>query len=261
MKLRPLILASVAVCIVVILLYRGWLDPIRDITLKTTGPVARISADIVIGAAGTVRSFFRIGTLSRTVRNLEEENASLYARISQLSGLHEENQDLREELELLPRETFALLSADVIGRSIDAMHEVLFINRGTSDGIQPDMPVIAHEGAVVGKIHEVTSSTASIILITDPSSRVAARIQESNDAQGVVRGMRGLDVVMESVPRTAEVSAGSFIVTTGEDGIYPPDLFIGTVRSIDTAELEIFQTIQVAPKTNFYRLRVVSVIL
>lgn len=257
---RPVLGVLLLLGVTTAVFWLGVADQMESVILRVSGPVVARTAEVTWGLGGVVKSFLRLTTLSRSVRVLEEEQARLVSELSRLTGVQEENARLRKELALLPRQQFRLVSADVIGRNTDGVAEALTINRGTRDGIEAGLPVIVHDGLVVGRIHAAAAFSATVILLTDPRFLASAE-SPATQAEGLVRGARGLDIVMDTVPRTAVLNAGDRIVTTGTDGVFPPQLLVGTVQSVDAPGNEIFQTARLLPPVDLRRLRQVSVIL
>ena len=247
------------IALLVLLLRSGVTAGVQSLLVRALAPVTVTVASVSESLLGSVRSFFRIGTLSRAVRILEEENARLQSSVARLQSLEEENAHLREQLQLLPRTRYTLVSADVVGRSTDGVSEVLIINRGTKDGIDSGMPVIVSDGIVVGRVHAAHTQTAFIALLTDPSFRIGGETLGTH-AEGLVHGVRGIEIVMDTIPRTSTVRVGDRVVTTGTDGVFPPHLLVGTVRSVNAPGNEIFQSVRIAPAVSPRQFRVVSVI-
>lgn len=248
------------VLVLVTVLRRGWLRPLDSALLRGMGPLVQRVTTFVQESGGVVLSFARLGKLGRTVRVLEEENARLQSLLARNEGVEEENARLRAELRLLPRTRFHLLTAEVISRSTDGVLDAFVINRGTHNGVTVGRPVIVSDGIVVGVVRAADALTSIVVLLTDPSVRLTAETQGTY-AEGLVHGSRGLDIIMDTIPRTATIALGDRVVTTGTDGQFPPNLLVGTIRSVNAASTEIFQAAQVAPLTDLRRLRVVSVIL
>ena len=258
-KKRPFILIILIAMVLFFVFGRGWITPFESIVLRVFSPIATGSAQIVQSVQGYVFSFLRVGTLSRAVRILENKNAKDEAIISRFSGVEIENKVLREQLRLLPKDKYKILSADVVGHSTDGARDTPIINRGNSDGIKEDMPVIVNDGVVVGKIFRADAMTSILMLLTDADFRLAAAVQGTK-AQGLVRGEKGLDVSMDGIPRGEEIKIGERVVTTGVDGLFPADLLVGKIRSIEAPQNEIFQTAKVTPVLDIRQLYIVSVI-
>src|ERR1041385_1044684 len=119
-----------------------------------------------------------------------------------LRGVRQENRDLKMEIERLKLEQVRMsedaeqarrlqnllafkeqfvsktVPAQVIGGSGSEQSRSVFIDKGSNDGIQPDMAVITADG-VVGEGLHVYGSTSQVLLINDRSSGVGAILENS----------------------------------------------------------------------------------
>lgn len=109
----------------------------------------------------------------RLDRAREQEDARQARRIQALLGFKEQWID-------------ATVAAQVIGTSGSETSRVLYLDKGTKDGIRADMPVITPDG-VVGKVLTVYGETSQVLLINDPTSGVGATLVTSR-LQGIVKG-------------------------------------------------------------------------
>lgn len=208
---------------------------------------------------GRVFSLVRVSALSERLRELETEVARLEGNRARLESVEQENAELRSALRLLPFDRFTLVSADVVGPATDDVTSALRINRGTADGVVEGDPVIAADGVVVGRVAIAHARSATIDLVTGGRVRVTVRTLGTG-AEGIVRGVRGLDVIVESVLRTKELRPQDRLVTTGTDGIFPPHLLVGTITSVAAPENAIYQNGSVETPFDLHRLRIVAVI-
>lgn len=222
-------------------------------------PVETVIGTVSRGVSETAVSLTRIGTLARRVRELETEIARLEGEVGRQASVEQENGDLRRALDLLPASPYQLVAAEVVGVTTDGVSTSLRLNKGTRQGVALNDPVIAPGGSVIGRVRDVQWGDALVELPTENTFRIAARAL-STGAEGVVRGVRGLEVILEGVPRTQELRVGDQLVTTGLDGTFPPHLLIGTVESIKTVENAIFQEARVRLPISPRGVRMVAVV-
>lgn len=191
-------------------------------------------------------------------RRLEEEVGRLRLKNERLEGQAAEAIRLAKLLGFRKANAAVpMVAAEVIGANADANSETIFINRGARDGLRPNMAVVTPDG-VVGKIFEVFSHTAQVLLITDKESGVGALLANTR-AHGVVKGSGNPLLRMDYVTNSEKVLPGEKILTSGEDRIFPKDLPIGTVAWAKRGSL--FQTIRVDPAAHLDRLEEVLVLL
>jgi rod shape-determining protein MreC len=147
--------------------------------------------------------------------------------------------------------------AQVIGGSGSEQSRSVFIDKGSKDGVQPDMAVITADG-IVGKVLRTYGSTSQILLINDQSSGVGA-ILETSRLQGVLRGTTIGEVTLERVMSDETVAPGEVVRTSGGDAIFPKGLPIGTVSKVNRTP-ESFLSILVKPSVNLSKLEEVLVV-
>lgn len=259
MRRRAIVRTALVVGILLVVVRAGWLAAGAGVGQAiTNGPIVLLgrTGESIAGAA---RSFLRVGSLAAHVRELEEQLARREAEQTRRAALLRENEELREQLGLLPRARFHLVVADVVGPTSDGVTGAFRINRGVEDGIQPGAPVIAADGVVVGRIAKAHARSALVDPLTGGRMRLTAR-SVTTGAEGIVRGLRGLDVIVEGVPRTQELRVGDRLVTSGTDGVFPPHLLVGTIKSVRADANAVFQEGSIQLPLDLVRLRVVAVL-
>ena len=200
-----------------------------------------------------------------SLQGIEEENRRLRQDIEWLRG---QNNRLREEAAATQRLTALLqfkeqalptmVAAQVIGRDATNRYRSIILNKGDSDGIQPDMGVITPAG-VVGRVVKTTSVTSVVLLITDPNNAIAGLIQRTRD-EGIVEGTPQGRVKLKYIPLLSGVQDGDRIVTSGLVGGFPRGLAIGTITGIEKEEGALFQNAELAPEVDLSRVEEVLVI-
>lgn len=159
--------------------------------------------------------------------------------------------------------------ARVIARSPSSWYQTFQINKGSSDGVRVDQPVVNGAG-LVGKVKSVSDGNASVMLLTDPEFGVSAQTLESAEpgSVGPAVGAPG-DLRFELVPNAKEVRRGDKIITAGTStssrvsdlrSLYPRGILIGTVSRVETGEGELDRVIHVQPAADLHNLDIVEVL-
>jgi rod shape-determining protein MreC len=144
------------------------------------------------------------------------------------------------------------VTARVIGRSPTVWYSTVTIDKGSSDGVHVDDPVVAALG-LAGKVTQTTPNTAQVTLITDADSAVTARVTPSG-ATGVVEPDVGNpnDLQLDYLERGAQIAEGQMVVTagfsTGDLGsIFPPGIPIGKITKATVEEQQAYQRVHLEP--------------
>jgi rod shape-determining protein MreC len=157
------------------------------------------------------------------------------------------------------------VAARVITRSPTLWYSTVSINKGTSDGVRVNQPVINGDG-LVGTVTSATGNAAIVTLITDHTSGVSAVVNESGVA-GVIQPAVGNpnDLLLEYIRRGDRITTGQTVVTAGStsrryESLFPPGVPIGTVTKVDNQEVDVYQRVHVKPFAQLRRLDVVQVL-
>ena len=221
------------------------------------------------GFANDVRS---IATTIAEIDQLRQENAALKAENETLQALSRSAQELRRENELLTGLLqlrnglqYQTRAVTVIARESSEARRAIVIDRGANDGIKVGQIVITSGGALAGRVVDVGSNFAHVVLMSDSTSTVIGQLL-SSAATGKVIGQLGGALVMQDVDAGAAVTIGEEVFTAGIElggGIrspYPKGLLIGRVVDVKRDPNEVVQTVFLEPAAPLDRLEYLLVI-
>lgn len=264
---RLLLFAFLALSIVVITLdFRqdvgGPLDRAKDISSAIVAPIQRGLTAVVEPVGNFFSSLTELSSLRAGNAELRNELEVMEQRVTDAEAILSENERL-VALHGLDESypTMERLSARVIGRPPANYKWAITIDKGSDDGIRPDMAVIDPDG-LVGKVIRVQSDVSTVLLLIDPQAGAKARIDDEPLA-GAIRGNGASEALsLVDIDTDAEVSVGDEVVTSGYDnGIFPPNIPIGTISSVESQEAALEQDIDVDPYVDFGTLDFVQVII
>lgn len=246
--------------VLVVLNQAGLLMPYKSLLLiPITALQSFVSGQFTAVRAASAGSADDPAALQARVDELE-------ARIAELEGQLVDYQELQAEYRVLGAlldyarraPEYRYETANVIGHDESPFLQFIILDKGLSDGLAADMPVVT-EGGLIGQIVEVTATASKVLLITDPTSAINARIQAPR-AEGVVVGTLTGDLRMQFIPLDAEVKAGDVVLTSGIGGGFPPDVLIGQVASVRRRTQDIFQEAELQSQNDFSAIEVVLVL-
>jgi len=235
-------------------------NPVRDTFSQMVAPVQFVLTRVSAPIGQAIDGVIHLGNLQRQNDALTRENVELRNQILLLQEAARENEALRTQLNYKSAvPSFQLLSAEVIGLDPTNLLQYLIIDRGADDGVHQGMPVLVAEG-LVGRIGEVSKTSAKVMLITDVSSSVSALIQRSR-ATGLVQGYPGGQLRMRYIPQGDTVEVGDVVFTSGLGGNLPKRLVIGQVARVLKSDVEMFQEADIIAAVNLRDLESVMVLL
>src|SRR5215213_1541702 len=198
---------------------------------------------------------------------LEAERDTLRRQVAELQVAKGENDELRD-LVNYGRDgglaAYKPVTARVYSRSFSSWYETIEINKGASDGVEVNQPVVNGKG-MVGKVKTVSDGNAVVMLLSDSDFGVSALAAEADQPGSIlpVAGSPG-ELLLDLVPEAKEVRKGDRIVTAGTvssrlPSPFPQGLLIGTVKRVE-GEGELDRTIHVAPAADLRKLDFVRVL-
>lgn len=207
--------------------------------LKLIAPLIRSGSALKKNIGGARQNWMTLDQLDAQYQLLLLENKKLHAENDLLRGIEEENKKLRQTLDYRERSSFLLLPASVIAHDHSTWWSTIKIDRGSHDGITPDMPVITDRG-LVGKTTVVTPDLSIVMLITDEECNVAAKVEGTSE-QGIVSGLRDSTTMLQLtfLSKLADLKEGQKVYTAGvHGGIFPSGIEIGTISSFRVRALD-----------------------
>ena len=205
------------------------------------------------------------------VTALEEENAALHkqiaemeAQIRQAQDTMEENERLREKLNLpLERYELELELANITAHTVSNWTSSLTLDRGTDHGVAVDDCVISSTNDLVGIVSEVGTNWCTVLTIVDTDTSLGAQVFRTKDL-GVAVGDFSLmgeeRLLLDYLPAESQLLAGDLVMTSGLGGYYPSDLVIGTVAEVQRDDSGAASYAVLEPRVDFSELSQVFII-
>jgi rod shape-determining protein MreC len=183
---------------------------------------------------------------------LRDENTRLLNWQTLARQLDNENRVLRAQLNYVPDPDPAFITARVIGDTGGAFVDSMLINAGSRDGVRKGQAVTVRE-VLVGRIAELGTQSARMLLVTDINSHIPVVIEGSR-AQAILTGDNENRPKLDFLSPNAAVNPGDRVVTSGHGGAFPPGIPIGVVASVQGID------VRVEPFVNRYQLEYVTVV-
>jgi len=152
---------------------------------------------------------------------------------ARLEALAQDNARLRQLLGLQQGRGDQLLSAPVISRQSGGWWQQLVIGKGALAGVRVGQPVLA-PGGLIGLVASVTPATATVTLLTDPSSRVGVWLSRTQH-HGLLTGVGTSRPVVRFLDKDPEARPGDVVVTSPASTLVPPNLPVGVIQTVDAS--------------------------
>lgn len=238
---------------------------LRIWTQALSSPLQSTSSKVSGATSGFFQQIWNFRSTAAENQQLKEQLAKAESELHAARQAEAENERLRSLLDLKEKSEIDSIPARVIARDPSIWFNTITINRGTSSGVAVNMPVITG-GGIVGRVITVSPWASQVMLITDEKAGAGAVVGQlgQSGALGSVRGRADLGVSvieMRYVSGLEQVEVGDYVMTTGQDGIYPPGLNIGKVVDVKKGTATQAHQILIQPGAQLDHLEDVAVLL
>lgn len=207
----------------------------------------------------------------RDVKSVLSENAALKTQVAELEQKNNQLVEDRYELSDL-RELYDLdqkysdydkVGAHVTGKDPGNWYSVFVVDKGSNDGIEENMNVIAGSG-LVGIITKVGPNWSQVRSIIDDDSNVSGMVLSSSDnlmVKGNLKQMESGDIDFAQLNDSKDkVAVGDKIVTSNISDRYLPGISIGYISSIEKDANNLTKSGTITPEVDFEHIDVVLII-
>ncbi|MCC6805411.1 MAG: rod shape-determining protein MreC [Anaerolineae bacterium] len=237
----------------------GVLAPVEDLLAVPLQAVSGVFNRFALAINDNLSRFSDVQSLQTRIADLETALALYQKELVELREINSDYQRLSDLLRYTSTvQNQEFVTASVIGVDESGFLRTITLDHGTRDGVTVGMPVVTGEG-LVGRVIRVSANACRVMLVTEPSSAVSARL-ETTRVQGTVRGQPAGTLLLDMIPLDSPVQNGDLVLTSGLGGNFPPDIVIGQVTSVRLASTGLNQQAQVRSLINFDTLEFVLIV-
>lgn len=209
--------------------------------------------------------FINFSKVKQENKELAAKNAELENQLIEYNRMKDENTRLREMFNYSEaHQNYNYLGCNIVGYSGGNISNGYIIDKGTNDGLKKDMIIITSVG-LVGKITKADTNFSIVQTIMNENIAVAAMVESTRQTTGILQG--GVNskneklVTLSNIPMDSEIKEGDVILTSGLGGMYPKEIRIGEVISIDIDSVGLMKKALVRPYVDFDKLDGVFVVV
>ncbi|MDQ0148709.1 rod shape-determining protein MreC [Eubacterium multiforme] len=244
-------------------------NPNKDIVESGAGAALNPIQKIAYTANSKLKEFvdlcLNFSTVKAENKSLTVENAKLKKQLLEYSELKAQNDELRKVLKFKDsRDDYNYVATNIIGYSGGNILDGYIVDKGKNDGIEKGMIVIAADG-LVGQVTSVASNWSIIKSILNENVAVSVKVESTKENTGILRGYRESDGTsvckVENLPMDSNIKVGDTIVTSGLGQIYPKDIMIGKVESVEEDKVNVMKNAVVKPNVDFNKLEELFIVV
>jgi rod shape-determining protein MreC len=193
-------------------------------------PAERAAHATKLGIANAWTGYFDLHRVRRQNQDLQQTIDRLRLEQAALLEDAKQGQRLQQLMAFQQHYIYSTIAAQAIGSSGSDQSRVIYLDKGSADGLKPDMAVITADG-IVGKTRDVFSHTAQVLVINDQTSG-AGVILEAERIRGILRGGASGRLEIVDVIADERIQPGERVLTAGGDLVFPRGLPVGTVQKV-----------------------------
>lgn len=226
-------------------------------------PVVKASSVISDKVAGFFNMLLNANDIEKENEKLKSELAAAYEKLSDFEQYKNENEQLKEFLGIKEnRPDYKMESAAVIGRDSASRFASFIVNKGSTNKIELNDPVITSQG-LVGYVSYVGPTYSVVTTILDPEFNAGA-YNSRTQATGVISGDAALSksgkTKLRLLPRDTALLSGDIIETSGIGGVFPEGILIGTVDAIKAENSGVSMYAEITPVVDVYNVTNVMIL-
>ena len=260
-----IVLLSVAFCGMIIYSLQSDANGISSSVSTVVSPLQKIVSNINSRVKETVDFFLNFSEVKLENEELKQKNTELENELIEYESLKDEVERLREALNFTEsRSNYNYVGVNIIGYSGSSLSDGYIIDKGSNDGIAKNMVVVSSKG-LVGKVTKVSSNFAIVQSILNENIAVAVMDQQTREATGMLQGLSDKKdknmTVVYNLPIDSDVKEGDIFITSGLGKIYPKEIPVGTVVSVQEDNVKVMKSAVVEPFVKFNELEELFVVI
>ena len=260
-----IVVLSVAFLGIIVLSIKGNSNIISSGVGGVISPLQKIVYTVNEKVKGSFDFFINFSNVKKENEELTAKNAELENKLIENERMKDEKTRLREMFDYSQTNAnYDYLGCNIIGYSGGNISNGYIIDKGTKDGVEKDMVVITPAG-LVGKVTKASSSFAIVQTILNENIAVAAMVESTDETTGILQGITDSKnknlTELSNIPIESAIKEGDKILTSGLGEMYPKEIRIGEVISVEVDNVGIMKRAVVKPYVDFNKLEELFVVV
>lgn len=260
-----IVVLSVVFLGIIVLSIKGNSNIISSGVGGVISPLQKIVYTVNEKVKGSFDFFINFSNVKKENEELTAKNAELENKLIEYERMKDENTRLREMFDYSQTNAnYDYLGCNIIGYSGGNISNGYIIDKGTKDGVEKDMVVITPAG-LVGKVTKASSSFAIVQTILNENIAVAAMVESTDETTGILQGITDSKnknlTELSNIPIESAIKEGDKILTSGLGEMYPKEIRIGEVISVEVDNVGIMKRAVVKPYVDFNKLEELFVVV
>ena len=231
---------------------------LESVAGSALNPVQKVAYGINRGVKDFVDFFLNFSSVKEDNKELTKKNRELEDKLTEYSDLADENEELKKILDFKDqRSNYDYIATNIIGISGSSILDGYIVDKGSDDGIEKGMVVIVGDG-LVGQVSSVGSNWSIVQCIVNENIAVSVMAQSTKENTGILKGYRdskGENLTkVYNLPADSNIQEGDVILTSGLGLLYPKEIRVGEVVSVEEDKVKVMKSAVVKPYVDFNKL-------
>lgn len=211
-------------------------NTLKNISVDIAAPFFYVQNYLVQCKESLSQNLQTHAALLKEIEDLHKQINDFKLKNAHADYLSRENEHLKQILAITPDVTRPTKRLKVLGIPFDRFRSHMIIANRTHDDLYKDQAVLTPEG-IIGRIQDVGGHATRVMLLTDAQSRIPVRVEQTGD-QAILAGQNTQDLIVLHMNRPVDspnrsIQIGDRLLTSGLGGIFPPDLPVAIVSSVE----------------------------
>jgi len=162
--------------------------------------------------------------LKEVNEELSKENARLTQKqINYFRKIEQDTSIVRDSVQ------YKLITAEISNKTLHLRNNYITINKGTNDGVERSMGVIANNG-IVGIVRNASGRFAQVLSLLNEQIRISVLVKNKNYLGNLAwEGTDPTKMTISAIPKHSKITLGDTIITSGYSSIFPKGIEIGVI--------------------------------
>ncbi len=236
---------------------------IKQLAYYILMPGLQVSSEVFTKTGGFIKKVYNIVRISRENIDLRNEIFELNKKLSDYQLVLDDNLRLKQLLKIRENKNYESVFASIIIREPSQWYQWVIINKGSSDGITKDCPVIAvlvnGDICVFGRVFEVYQNTSKVALITNSLVSIPVQIKNCS-VDCIVDGFNEQYLKLNFIPDNLILNVGDEIITSPLSGVFERGIKVGRVMDVVKNDYGRYQEIIVEPYSQMQSIYEIAVL-
>jgi rod shape-determining protein MreC len=248
----------VALCLLVFLQVKGWLDPMRQAFLQTPRPIVALSRAVANPVTNFFSTIYNLRQIARENVTLRQQVLDLQQKSAGFDQESRENEALRKELGFVAASKYSLVACTVLSQNAFGLTDTLVLNCGSERGVSEGLAVIS-QGHLVGKVIYAGYGSGTVLLSTSSQFSADAELSKTG-TDAIVTGSFGSGMFLDRLSQNDAVESGWSVVTAGINRQIPQGILVGEVGQVASKDSDLFKKTTLLSPVDFSNLDFVFVV-